>query len=69
MAGLNKVIRTITTMLEEVIKQRQGRERDNQTNDNRSITRGYSREEWQNLSQAQRNNVYHARERYETVKL
>jgi hypothetical protein len=56
-------------MLEEVIKQRQGRERDNQTNVNRSITRGYSREEWQNLSQAQRNNVYHARERYETVKL
>jgi hypothetical protein len=35
-----------------------GRGRDGQFNDNLPLTRAYSPEEWQNLSQAQRNRVY-----------
>jgi len=35
---------------------------------NRPITRGYSREEWQNLSQSERNRIYRARERLETAR-
>ena len=45
-----------------------GRGRDGQFNDNRPLTRAYSREEWQNLSQAQRNRVYRERERIETAR-
>jgi len=41
-----------------------GRGREGQLNDDRPITRGYSREEWQNLFQAKRNRVYRERERY-----
>ena len=37
-------------------------------NDDRPITRSYSREEWQNLSQAEKNRVYRARERLETAR-
>jgi len=37
------------------------------TND-RSITRGYSREEWQNLSQQEKNCIYQARERLEMAR-
>ena len=37
------------------------------TND-RSITRGYCREEWQNLSQQEKNRIYQARERLETAR-
>lgn len=38
------------------------------TNDSRSITRGYSREEWQSLSQQQKNKIYRERERLETAR-
>jgi hypothetical protein len=37
------------------------------TTDSRPITRGYSREEWQNLSQQQKNRIYMERERIETA--
>jgi hypothetical protein len=36
--------------------------------DNRLITRGYSNEEWQSLSTAQRNRIYRERDRLETAR-
>lgn len=40
----------------------------NTNTDNRPITRGYSRQEWLGMTQAQRNRVSHERERLETVR-
>jgi len=46
---------------------RGGRGRRNDPND-QSIARGYSRDDWANLSQADRNRVYRARDRLETAR-
>jgi len=40
----------------------------NTNTDNRPITRGYSRQEWLSMTQAQRNRVYRERERLETAR-
>jgi hypothetical protein len=46
----------------------QGDQTTQNSTDNRPLTRGYSREEWQNLSQAEKNRIFRARERLETAR-
>jgi hypothetical protein len=42
--------------------------KNNQETNDQSISRNYSREEWQNLSQPERNRIYHAHNRLETAR-
>ncbi len=39
------------------------------SNDNRPVSRGYRRDEWENMSHAQRYRVYQERERIETARM
>ena len=45
-----------------------GRENIDDLNDNRPITRAYSRDEWQSMSHSQRNRVFRERDRMETAR-
>ncbi len=46
----------------------QGDQTTQNSTDNRPLSRGYSREEWQNLSQAEKNRIFRARERLEMAR-